>query len=41
MSSPFSGSKLALFALCFHADLLLGLFFDPEYGGEMFIRNVG
>jgi hypothetical protein len=25
----------------FHAGFLLGLFFDPEDGGDMFLRNVG
>jgi hypothetical protein len=28
-------------ATCFHAGFLLGLFFDTENGGEMFLRNVG
>jgi hypothetical protein len=27
--------------LCFHAGFLLGLFFDPEDRGDMFLRNVG
>jgi hypothetical protein len=31
---------LAQLATCFHAGFLLGLFFDPEDGGDMFIRNV-
>jgi hypothetical protein len=31
----------ALLATCFHASFLLGLFFDPEDGGDMFLRNVG
>jgi hypothetical protein len=33
--------KLALLATYFHAGFLLGLFFDPEDGGDMFLRNVG
>jgi hypothetical protein len=27
-------------ATCFHVDFLLGLFFDPEDGDDMFLRNV-
>jgi hypothetical protein len=30
-----------LLATSFHAGFLLGLFFDPEDGGDMFLRNVG
>jgi hypothetical protein len=30
-----------MFATCFHAGFLLGLFLDPEDGGDMFLRNVG
>jgi hypothetical protein len=26
---------------CFHANILLGLFFEPETGDNMFLRNVG
>jgi hypothetical protein len=26
---------------CFYADFLLGLSFDLEDGGDMFLRNVG
>jgi hypothetical protein len=34
------GSGLALFATCFHAGFfLLGLFFESEDGGDMFLRN--
>jgi hypothetical protein len=25
----------------FHSDFLPGLFFDPEHGGDMFLRNIG
>jgi hypothetical protein len=35
-----SGWLIALFATCFHAGFLLGLFLDPEEGGDMFLRNV-
>jgi hypothetical protein len=31
----------ALSTTCFHAGFLLGLFFDPEDGGDMFLRNFG
>jgi hypothetical protein len=31
----------ALFDTWFHIGFLLGLFFDPEDGGDMFLRNVG
>jgi hypothetical protein len=30
-----------LLATCFPAGFLLGLFCDPEDGGDMFLRNVG
>jgi hypothetical protein len=46
MSPPSSGSKnkpdkkQALFSTCFHAGFLLGLFFKPADGGDMFLRNV-
>jgi hypothetical protein len=30
-----------LLAICSHADILRGLFFDPEDGGDMFLQNVG
>jgi hypothetical protein len=32
---------LLLLATSFHAGFLLGLFFDPEDGGYIFLRNVG
>jgi hypothetical protein len=31
----------ALLATCFHATFLLGLFFNPEERGDIFLRNVG
>jgi hypothetical protein len=34
-------NPLALFATCFQAGYLLGLFFESEDGGDMFLRNVG
>jgi hypothetical protein len=33
--------KARSIATCCHAGFLLGLFFDPEDGGDMFLRNVG
>jgi hypothetical protein len=30
----------ALLATCVHVGFVLGLFFDPEDGGVMFLRNV-
>jgi hypothetical protein len=30
----------ALLATCFDAGFLLALFFDPEDGGDVFLRNV-
>jgi hypothetical protein len=35
------GGTCRLLATCFYAVFLLGLFFDSEDGGEMFLRNVG
>jgi hypothetical protein len=31
----------ALIAICFHAGFLLGLFFDSEDGGDMFLQKIG
>jgi hypothetical protein len=31
----------ALLATCFHAGIFLGLFFNPEDGGDMLLLNVG
>jgi hypothetical protein len=33
-------SSLALLATCLHVGFLLGLFFNPEDGGDMFLRNI-
>jgi hypothetical protein len=35
------GRKQAVLASYFHAGDLFGLFFNPEDGGGMFLRNVG
>jgi hypothetical protein len=47
MSPAISGSKnkpskepAKLLSICFHAGFLLGLFFNPEDGGNIFFRNV-
>jgi hypothetical protein len=34
-------STAALLATYFHPGFLLGVFFDPEDGEDMFLRNVG
>jgi hypothetical protein len=34
-------NRIALRATCFHAGFLLGLFFDPEDGCDMLLRNFG
>jgi hypothetical protein len=34
------GYKIVLLATCFHVGFLLGSFFDPEDGTDMFLRNV-
>jgi hypothetical protein len=34
-------NKLALLTTCFRAGFLLGLFFDAEDGGYIFLRNIG
>jgi hypothetical protein len=36
-----SGRSLALFVTRFHVDFFLGLFLNPEDGGDIFLRNVG
>jgi hypothetical protein len=49
MSPSSSGSKnkprrvvsTAVLAACYHAAFLLSLFFDPEDGGNIFLRNIG
>jgi hypothetical protein len=34
-------NTISLLVTCFHTGFLLGLSFDPENGGNMFLRNVG
>jgi hypothetical protein len=40
-SCPSKVNRRSLLAPCFHAGFFLGLFFDPEDGGDIFLRNVG
>jgi hypothetical protein len=41
LTSIADGASRAVLATCFHAGFLLNLFFNPEDGGDMFLRNVG
>jgi hypothetical protein len=41
VASRKQAARRALLATCIHADLLLGLLFDPEDGSDIFLRNVG
>jgi hypothetical protein len=34
------GNKQALLVIYFRAGFMLGLFFDPEDGGNIFLRNI-
>jgi hypothetical protein len=36
-----SEEHIALLATCFQAGFLLGLYFEPEDEGDIFLRNVG
>jgi hypothetical protein len=41
MKQSFMVSSKVLLAICFHAGLVLGSFFDPEDGSDIFFRNIG
>jgi hypothetical protein len=41
MQSSGCSVEQPVIATSFHSGFLLGLFFDPEVGGDMFPRNVG
>jgi hypothetical protein len=41
VSEEYVVSILRVEELCFHADVLLSIFLDPEDRGDMFFRNVG
>jgi hypothetical protein len=41
MSTDVSEEHITLLPTSFDAGLLLGLFFDPEDGGDIFLENVG
>jgi hypothetical protein len=36
-----AGGKEALLGACVRSGILFDVFFDPEEGGDMFLRNVG
>jgi hypothetical protein len=41
-SQPMFWSKPeALLAISFHSGIMFSLFFDPEDGGNMFLRKIG
>jgi hypothetical protein len=35
-----ANQETSVLATCFHVSFFLGLIFDPEDGGDMFLRNV-
>jgi hypothetical protein len=41
MSTDVPEENMASTFTCFHAGFLLGLFFDPEDGGDIFLRSAG
>jgi hypothetical protein len=45
VNKRFGGTYASAFkvelAICFHASILLGLYFGPEDWGDMFLRNAG
>jgi hypothetical protein len=41
VASISAGGKQILLDACFHSGFLLGLSFEPEDGGDMFLQNVG
>jgi hypothetical protein len=40
-NKPKRNHRESLFATCFHSGFLFGVFFNPEYLGDMFLQNVG
>jgi hypothetical protein len=39
-STDVLGEHVTGLATCFHTGFMLGLFFDPEDGGDMFLQNI-